>query len=296
MKITTGTMQRYSSVWICAGLLVLEGLILLPTHILMTDKGGVVLPDQSSLALIIYSLPPLGLFIAAFLLFSDLNLFNEWRNTDPNEDWSSHVQRRRAGWTAVTALILCVILLAKSLHNLYWLLLWDKTADGIGYGWLVFAPLPVAIIMGIMLIIALEGRQRLAGLLYLLFIPGFLIMFAIRAPLVDPRQATERHAEQVVHAIEAFHARMGFYPPELRYLISWDNPRLPAPVIIYGQDWCYKGRNDYYTLGYVYHKDWSDPHLVGEVYKTVGNDPDSSSVCNTEMEVLRLQRYVPYIP
>ena len=288
-------MQRYSVVWICAGLLTLEGSILLPTHMLMTEKGGVLLPHQSPLPLIIYSLPPLGLFIAAFLLFSALNLFNEWRGTEPNKDWDSHVKRRQAGWITAIAILLCMILLFKSLHNLHWLMLWDKTADGIGYGWLLI-PLFVALVTGIMLVVALKGRQKLAGLLYLLVIPGLLIVLAMRAPQVDVRQITEKRAERVVRAIEAFHAQWGFYPPELRYLISWGNPRLPEPTIIYGQDWCYQGRDDHYTLGYVYHKDWYDPHLVGEVYKTVGGDSASESVCDIEIEILRLQRYVPYIP
>jgi hypothetical protein len=236
------------------------------------------------------------LFIAAFLLFSALNLFNEWRHTNPNKDWDSHVKRRRAGWIIAIALLLCMFLLFKSLHNLYWLLVWDKTADGIGHFWMMFGPLPIAFITGLMLVVALEGKQKLAGLLYLLVIPGLLIVLVVRVPQVDVRQITEKRAEHVVRAIEAFHAQWGFYPPELRYLISWGTSRLPEPTIIYGQDWCYQGRDDHYTLGYVYHKDWSDPHLLGEVYKTAGGDPAPESVCDTEIEILRLQRYVPYIP
>lgn len=296
MTVTISTMQKYSIVWICAGLLTLEGLIFVPTYTLLNNAGGVTLPDHTPLALIIYSFPPLGLFVAAFLLYSGLNLYKEWQNTNPTRDWDSRLRRRQAGGLAMAALVLCLFLVAKALHNLYWLLLWDSTADGIGYGWLLFAPLPVAFVTGLMLPLALEGRQKLAGFLYLLLIPGLLILMAVRAPRVDLRQITDRRAERVVHAIEAFHARQGFYPRELRYLISWGIPRLPEPVIIYGQDWCYEARDDYYTLGYVYHRDWSDPHLVGQVYKTVGDAPDPDDVCKVEIDVLRLQRYVPYIP
>jgi hypothetical protein len=288
-------MQKYSRGWIFAGLLVLEALILLPTHLLLDETGGVHFLDTPQ-SLFIYSLPAFGLFIAAFLLYTGLARYNEWRNTDSAGGWTSHIMRRQAGWSAVAALVLCVLLLAKAMHELYWLLVWDKTADGIGYLWMVLAPLPVGFVCGLMLLVALEGRQRLAGLLYLLLVPGLLIGMSILAPQADLQQITERRAGQVVHAIEAFRARYGFYPPELRYLISWSTPLLPKPVIIYGQDWCYEGRDDHYTLGYVYHGHWSDPHLVGQVYKTVGADPDPGGVCNTEIEVLRLQRYVPYIP
>ena len=291
MKTISSRMQKYSRGWIFAGLLVLEALILLPTHLLVNETGGVDFLDTPQ-SLLIYSLPALGLFIAAFLLYAGLGLYNEWRNIDPAEDWTSHKVHRQAGWSAMIALVLCVLLLAKAMHNLYWLLVWDQTADGIGYGWMVFAPLPVAFVTGLMLLVALEGRQKGVGFLYLLLVPGLLIGMSVYAPRADLQRITERRAGQVVHAIEAFRARYGFYPPELRYLISWSIPLLPKPVIIYGQNWCYEGRDDYYTLGYVYHEHWSDPHLIGRVYKTEGVPPDTTSLCSDEIIMYWLERGV----
>lgn len=291
MQTISSSMQKYSRVWIFLGLLTLEALILLPTDMLIDDRGVATLPDTPQ-ALLIYSLPPLGLFIAAFLLYSSLTLYREWQNTDPQKDWASHVQRRQAGMSTLAALLLCLLLLAKALHNLYWLLVWDTTADGIGYGWLVFAPLPVGLVCGLMLIVALEGRQRLAGFLYLLLVPGLMIAMSIHAPRVDRLQLTERRAERVARAVEAFHARHGFYPRELRYLISWSTPALPKPVIIHGQDWCIEAGDDYYTLGYIYHEHWSDPHLVGQVYKTAGETADAGSLCEGEIAIYWLQRGV----
>jgi hypothetical protein len=296
MKKTADTMQKYANIWIYAGSIILMGLILAPTHMFVINHGRVLLPTATPWVLVISSFPSLGLFIAAFLLYSGLNLYKEYRSSDQSSDWGSNEQRKKSGRSALVSLFLCVLLLAKSMHTLYWLLLWERTADGIGYGWMVFGPLPVAFITGLMLVVALEGWQRLTGFLYLLVIPGLLIGIAVYTSRADLRQITEDRAERVTQAIEAFHARNGFYPYELRYLISWEVPDLPQPAIIHGQDWCYEGREGYYTLGYVYHTDWSDPYLVGEVYKTTGDDPDSGSVCNTEIEVLRLQRYVPYVP
>lgn len=40
---------------------------------------------------------------------------------------------------------------------------------------------------------------------------------------------------------------------------------LPGPVIIYGQDWCHDGGDDYYRLGYVVCEHWSGPRLTGQV-------------------------------
>lgn len=283
--------MKYSYGWIFAGIVVLEASILLPTHLLMNETGGVRFLDTPQ-SLLIYLLPALGLFTAAFLLFAGLGLYNEWRNNEPVGDWTSQKVRRQAGWSAVAALVLCGLLIAKAIHELYWLLVWDKTADGIGYGWMVFAPLPVGFVCGLMLAVALEGKQRLAGILYLLLVPGLLIAVSIYAPRADLHRITERRAGQVVHAIEAFRARYGFYPPELRYLTSWSTPILPKPVIIYGQDWCYEGRDDYYTLGYVYHEHWSDPRLIGRVYKTEGVPPDISSLCSNEITMYWLKRGV----
>lgn len=90
-----------------------------------------------------------------------------------------------------------MLLLVKALYNLYWLLVWDKTADGIGYGWLLFAPLPVAFVTGLMLVIALDGRQKLAGFLYLLLVPGLLIGMALLVHRVDNRQVTERRRSRL---------------------------------------------------------------------------------------------------
>ncbi|HUF00462.1 MAG TPA: hypothetical protein VMN99_14485, partial [Anaerolineales bacterium] len=291
MKRTFNAGLGYVWAWIIVGLLTLEGLILLPTHSLVTTRGGIVVPDiDAPLALVVYSFPLLGIFIAPFLLFSGISRFEAWHTVDPGMVWDSRIQRRRAGWSIVIALVLAVLLPVMSLYNLNWLLLWDSAVDGIGYGWVII-PLFVAGATGIMLTVALAGWQKLAGVLYMLVLPGLLIVFAIQAPHIDRRQMTERRAETVVRVIEAYHARQGYYPPELRYLISWNRPQLPEPLIIYGQGWCYKARDDYYTLGYIYHKDWSDPHLMGEVYQSTGNDPAPGDVCNTEIEVLRLQRY-----
>ncbi|HMS01244.1 MAG TPA: hypothetical protein PKE62_18520 [Anaerolineales bacterium] len=286
----------YIWAWIIVGLLTLEGLILLPTHSLVTTRGGIVVPSvDAPLALVIYSFPLLGIFISPFLLFSGLSHHETWRTVDPGRDWESRIQRRRAGWSIVLALVLAALLPVMSLYNLYWLLLWDSAVDGIGYGWVIL-PLLIAVATGIMLTVALPGWQKLAGILYTLVLPGLLILFAIQAPHIDRRQMTERRAERVIRGIEAFHERQGFYPRELRYLISWRTPQLPEPLLIYKQGWCYQARDDYYTLGYIYQTNWSDPNLVGVVYKTTGDDPAPGEVCNAEIEVLRLQRYVPYIP
>jgi hypothetical protein len=142
-----------------------------------------------------------------------------------------------------------------------------------------------------MLSIALLGRTKLAGLLYSLLIPALMIAASAGAQRVDFRQLTEERAGRASQAIEAYYAREGRYPQDLRQLTPWYVLSLPGPVIIYGQDWCYDGGDDYYRLGYVYREHWSDPRLTGRIYRTIGEAPDLHGMC--EEEIIALQRRYP---
>jgi hypothetical protein len=116
-----------------------------------------------------------------------------------------------------------------------------------------------------------------------------MIAVSARAQRVDFRQLTEERAERVTQAIETYHAREGHYPQDLRQLTPWYVLSLPGPVIIYGQDWCYDGGEDYYRLGYVYREHWSDPRLIGRIYKTK-EAPDLPGICAEEIAALE-ERY-----
>ncbi len=184
-------------------------------------------------------------------------------------------------------------MLAKTLYNLYWLTVWDNTDDPLGYFWLGF-PVLAALFSGVMLSITLPGRTKLAGFLYSLLIPALMIAVSARAQSVDFRQLTEERAGRASQAIETYYAREGRYPQDLRQLTPGYVLSLPGPVIIYGQDWCYDGGDDYYRLGYVYREHWSDPRLSGRIYKTKGEAPDLYRMC--EEEVVALQKRYPDYP
>jgi hypothetical protein len=140
------------------------------------------------------------------------------------------------------------------------------------------------------LLIVRPGRTKLAGFFYLLLIPA-LVVISARAQRVDFRRLTEQRAERVAQAIEAYHARTGRYPQDLRQLTPWYVLSLPGPLIIYGQAWCYDAGQDYYRLGYVYRKHWSDPRLTGRIYQTNGQVPDLHPMC--EEQVIALQKRYP---
>jgi hypothetical protein len=281
-----------AKVWIYAGLLNLAGLFLPASIFVKIFPARLSEPFGSPMAITLLSILSMALVTAALLLNSGLNLFKEWRNTGVLGGGGSQAQRKHVGKTALFVLALSSLLLAKALHNLYWFMVWDTTYDPLGYFWLA-VPVPAVLFSSVVLSIVLPGRTKLAGFLYLLLIPA-LIAISARAQSVDFRQLTEERAERVSQAIEAYYTREGRYPQDLRQLTPWYALSLPGPVIIYGQDWCYDGGEDYYRLGYVYREHWSDPRLTGRIYRMKGEVPDLHRMC--EEEVVALQKRYPNYP
>jgi len=270
-------------VWILATLLILPGLSL-PASVVNNIFTASPEPPFGLLLM-----PSTALLIAALLLYSGLNSYKEWQHASAVEGGDSQAQRQQAGRAAAVVLVLGALLLAKTLHSLYWFTVWDNTYDSLGY-LLLLVPALAALFSGVTLSITLSGRTKLAGFLYSLLIPALMIAVSASAQRVDFRQLTEERAERVTQAIETYYAREGRYPQDLRQLTPWYVLALPRPVVIYGQDWCYNGGDDYYRLGYVYREHWSDPRLTGRLYRTKGETPDLDRICEEEIAALR-KRY-----
>jgi hypothetical protein len=276
------------SVWIYAGLLILAALFLPASTIVEIFPARLSQPFDSAMAFTLLLILSVALVAAALLLYSGLNLHKKWQNAGMKEDGGSPAQRKHTGRVSVVVLALSALLLAKVIHNFYGFMLWDTTYDPLGNLWLPF-PVLVVLFSSAFLFSILPGRRKLAGILYLLLIPA-LIAVSARAQRVDFRQLTEERAGRVSQAVETYYAREGRYPHDLRQLIPWSILSLPGPVIIYGQDWCYDGGQDYYRLGYVDREHWSDPLLSGQIYKTKGEAPDLPGICDEEIAALE-ERY-----
>lgn len=185
------------------------------------------------------------------------------------------------------ALGLAGLILAKVLHTLYWAMVWDTTYDPLGHIWLVF-PLLAVLFSSLMLSGFLVSRTIWPGLAYLLLIPA-LVVVADRAQRVDFRQLTAARAAQVQRAIEAYQAQTGRYPRELSQLAPVYALTLPGPLVLYGQEWCYQGGDDYYRLGYLDREHWSSPILFGRVFSAQGRAPLKVDVCQAALEAYRAQ-------
>jgi hypothetical protein len=185
----------------------------------------------------------------------------------------------------VTLLVLAGLLLAKTLHSLYWLTMWDNTNDALGYFRLA-APVIAVWATGIVMSMSLSGRRKLAGG-YAVLVVALLIGVSTRAQSVDFRALTEDRASRVVAAIEAYRARRGAYPASLDELTPGYVLTLPGPMILYGEAWCYDSGEGYYRLGYVNREHWSDPRLAGRLVGADGDAGEPSTLCATEIAALK---------
>jgi len=250
-------------VWIFTGL-VLLALLLIPVSLLF-----------SNLTTAAFFLIPLALVNAAFLLYSGLSL----RSSEP--------QAR----IVISVFFVGILLIIGTLFKIYDLTVWDNTYDSLKYI-LLFAPMLAVLLSGLTLLIALPSKTKLAGIAYLLLVPALMIWVSTLAQRVDFRVLTSQRADRVVQAIESFYAREGRYPASLSELTPRFVLSLPEPVIIYGQTWCYESGDGYYRLGYVDREHWSDPRMIGRIFKAEGQPAQQSLMC--EAEIATLQQADPF--
>jgi len=274
------------TVWIYVGLFILA-VLFLPDAMTIEISARLPQPFKDPMTFMYLLTLPVALVVAALLLYSGLSLHRKWQNAGLEEDRVSQAQRKHTERASVVTLVLSALVLAKTFYNFYWFMVWDTTGDSVGNGWLLL-PALVVLSSSALLFSLLPGKAKLAGFSYLLLIP-VLIVISARAQSVDFRQLTEARAERATQAIEAYYAREGRYPQDLRQLIPWYALSLPGPVIMYGQGWCYQGGQDYYRLGYLDREHWSSPIIFGRVYSTKGHSPLKVDVCQPAIDTYRAQ-------
>ena len=261
--------------WIAAGLLVL-GLSFFPTARLTQHLNTPPEPLNRLLETFLFWMPTIAIVVAAKLLYSAVKEYRA--RSAPGVQGAQGVQ----GW--LVALVLGVLILGKTLINLYWLMVWDSTDDSLGFIWLI-VPSTAVLMAGVVFLILLPGWRKLAGFAAWLFIP-LMIVIMVAAKQVDYRVLTRARAERVAEAIESYHTREGRYPQSMRQLVPGHALILPRPVVLYGQDWCYDGGAEYYRLAYVERQHWSAPILIVRVFKSGGEVPALPAACAAEVSAL----------
>ena len=271
--------------WIAAAVLLL-GELVLPTS-MMSEDFLVQAPEliRNLASLVVYMIPCAALVVAALLLGLCLKQVGERRALAALAGEAPPAVRKPSGRTIAIHLILSGLLLAVTLDDIYWLIIWDNTTDSLGNLWLQ-VPILAAIFAGGTLAISLPGRAKLVGL-FALVVPVLMFAVSDSAQRVDYQRLTEQRAGQTRQAIEAYFARAGRYPQDLGQLVPWTTLSIPGPVLILGQNWCYDGGSDFYRLGAVTREHWSSPLLSGRVYQSAGVSPALPPICQREIAAMR---------
>ena len=258
--------------WIAAGLIVL-GLSFFPSARLTQHLNTPPEPLNNLIGIFLFWMPTIAIVVAAKLLYSAV------------KEYRSRSERGSAGAQAwLVALVLGVLILGKTLLNLYWLMVWDSSDNSLGFIWLI-VPGTAVLVSGVVFFILLPGLRKLAGFAIWLFIP-LMFVITMAAKQVDYRQLTRARADRVAQAIESYHTREGRYPQSLRQLVPVHALILPGPVVLYGQDWCYDGTPQYYRLAYVERETWYAPILIVRIFKTGGEVPVFPAACAAEVAAL----------
>jgi len=153
---------------------------------------------------------------------------------------------------------------------------------------LPFAEVLVAIIGGMVLTGAMQGRRRLAGLAFVTLVPALIAGSYALGWQFDPQAITGDRADQLTQAIVRYHTDIGVYPPSLTALTPNYLPFILGPLTGRDQVWCYEGGQDYYRLGYVYYQRYygptfPDPYYEIKIHSSAGQLPDGSWICDDEL-------------
>jgi hypothetical protein len=187
---------------------------------------------------------------------------------------------------------LAFILLFYLAYTIFWGSVWDHTNDGL-FGLMIssLAGL-IAIGAGMVMMVTLRGKSRLAGLLFALVVPIMLFQAFNAGWRVSYHEITERRAEGIALALERFHAREGYYPESLDALMPRDLLLIQQPVILAGEEWCYESGRDYYRLAAFYREFFSAPVSL-RLYQSSRETPASPMLCEERLAAMKEKYYSP---
>ena len=191
----------------------------------------------------------------------------------------------------MTHLVLAALLPTLLVYIVFWEGVWDQTMDfGMG-GFVALIAGSTAIVAGMLWVMELRGKFRIAGFLYIILIPIMMYQAYEASSKISYHDITKSRANHIATALDTFHAREGYYPDTLQSLVPRDILFLQQPMIIRGESWCYEGARDYYRLATIYRENWSLPISL-RVYASAGISPEGTWSCEERLAELK-PRYDP---
>jgi len=196
----------------------------------------------------------------------------------------------RDGKPALLPILLALGLLGYLAYSIFWASVWEQTSDGLEGA----LPLPAALVAvgaGMAMAVTLTRWRRGVGLLFAVLVPLLICQAFERGWQVSYHDITDARAERIVQALADYHQREGVYPPTLDALTPRYLLRVPQPVELRGETWCYQGGADFYQLGVFFREFFSMPVEL-QVYATVG-EPDGTWVCEEQLAAMKERYYSP---
>ena len=204
-------------------------------------------------------------------------------NASPTTD-----STRTVAWSPILGrLALAILLFGLLLYVYRWLWLWDGIEDGIRGFTMILAAAIAALSAGMVIGMTVSGWRRWMGLVFVISVLAPTYWAAITGFGNEEGDTnytvTEERAARIQKAIESHHVKTGWYPLSLDELIPDEMWRIPLPMIMPAQGWCYQGGSNYYRLGAVYRDHWSSPYFEVHVYASAGDVPDGNWECDEKL-------------
>ncbi|MCK6584606.1 MAG: hypothetical protein L6Q49_16045 [Anaerolineales bacterium] len=254
--------------------------ILLYTHWTMTHPLDYNDPNVRVFGMVLYFplfvIPGLSVVMSAVLLTGSL--------AQDDESPSRFHRTARIAFGAGLILYLAYIIYLGSV--------WDQTDDGL-FGLFFTQPSAItAIGAGMIMILILRGKSRLAGIFFMIVVPILLNQSFEAGWRVSYHEITEGRAERIASALDQFHAREGNYPESLNELTPRDLLFIQQPVILAGEEWCYESGGNYYRLAAFYREFFSAPVSL-RLYESAGEVPSSPMPCEERLAEMKGKYYSP---
>jgi len=257
------------------------------------EIGSLPLPfDQSPISLIYtIEISVTYLIIPGFVITTTAILV--WHSL--KSGFRSDEARKPSKKLLITQWVLITLLLAFTVYTFIWLWLWDGTDDGVRFILLLIATVITVDSIALIIAVTSSGWQRWVGIPFAGLV---LVLLYAGVTLTGNRytnySVTEERAFRIQSAIEDYHTKTGWYPLSLNDLTPGDLWRIPLPMIIPGQGWCYEGGSNYYRLGVVYREHWSSPYLDVRMYASAGDFPKESWVCDQKLADLKVENQAKF--
>lgn len=276
--------SKYDALGITLSLLVLIMLALFSADYLDRLSS---LPEwlRNAIGSLFFSLPGMVVALAAVWITSGLKLFRQSEN-------NHKAPRNSIFWlSAIFRFCFAAVLLVYLAYTIVWASIWDQTSDGLGgimfATWSSFAAIATGMLMGV----TATKWYRSVGFIFAILVPALMFAAFSYGWSVSYHAITKERASRIQDAIESFYTENGRYSQELSELVPNYLLRIPEPIILRGESWCYQGGQDYYRLGAFYREYFSTPLSLRE-YASAGNPPETNWACEQQLAAMKT-RYDP---